>query len=143
MADIFTKDKRSEIMSKIRSKNTKVERIVFSFLGKEKLYFQRHYRRACGSPDVALPRKKKAVFIDGDFWHGRDFSRVKKRLEGNSYWLNKISTNIKRDLKQRKELKQAGWKILEVWEGDLSKKSCQLKNLKKIKTFLKDDEQTN
>lgn len=134
--DVFTREKRREIMSKIRSKNTKVERIVFSFLRKEKIYFQKHYKRACGSPDVALPRKKKAVFIDGDFWHGRSFKKVAKGRESDDYWVVKIKTNMERDKRQRSGLKKAGWKILEIWESDIKKKSGRLENLRKVKTFL-------
>ncbi|RZD19594.1 MAG: hypothetical protein EVG15_00760 [Candidatus Acididesulfobacter diazotrophicus] len=77
MMDKFTKEKRSEIMSNIRSQNTKVEILVFRELRKRKIYFQKHYKKAIGNPDIALPRKKKAVFIDGDFWHGYQFSKLK------------------------------------------------------------------
>lgn len=76
MTDVFSKQKRSEIMSLIRSKNTAIELNVFRFLRRNSIYFQKNYKRAMGSPDVALPRKKKAVFIDGDFWHGWKVLRV-------------------------------------------------------------------
>lgn len=79
MADIFSSEKRREVMSRIRGKNTKAELIVFRYLRKEGVYFQKHYKRAPGSPDIALPRKKRAVFIDGDFWHGKTIDRVMER----------------------------------------------------------------
>jgi len=82
MADCFTKKKRSEIMSKIRNKETKIEKMVFKYLRENKVYFQKHYNWASGKPDIALPRKKKAVFIDGDFWHGRDYEKRKDSLPG-------------------------------------------------------------
>ncbi|OGL99052.1 hypothetical protein A2304_02810 [Candidatus Uhrbacteria bacterium RIFOXYB2_FULL_57_15] len=63
MSDIFSKEKRSEVMSRIRSKNTKVERIVFSFLRKEKIHFQRHYARVVGCPDVARPYARGACLV--------------------------------------------------------------------------------
>ena len=85
MTNVFTPKKRSEIMSKIRSKNNKAEILVFKELQRRKVYFQKHYKRAVGSPDIALPRKKKAVFIDGDFWHGYQFSKQKERLP-KKYW---------------------------------------------------------
>lgn len=66
MADMYSPEKRSDIMSRIRSKETQAEKIVFRYLRQQKLYFQKHYARAAGKPDVALPRKKKAVFIDSD-----------------------------------------------------------------------------
>ena len=85
-------------MSKIRSKNTKAELIVFRELRKRKIYFQKHYKKCVGCPDIAIPSKKIAVFIDGDFWHGRNFHKDKKRLP-KRYWLNKIEGNIVRDKK--------------------------------------------
>ena len=120
MADVFSKEKRSEIMSKIRSKNTKAEVLVFRELRKRGVYFQKHYKRAPGSPDIALPRKKIAIFIDGDFRHGYRFSRGKSRLP-KKYWRAKIEGNIKRDRKNRLLLRKAGWKVLRVWEHEIAK----------------------
>lgn len=120
MADCFTKEKRSEVMSKIRSKNTRAEILVFKELQKRKIYFQKHYKCAAGNPDIALPRKKKAVFIDGDFWHGYQFSKQKKRLP-KKYWLEKIENNIKRDKRVRAKLKREGWQVLRVWEHEILK----------------------
>ena len=134
MADVFTPKKRSEIMSKIRSKNTKVEILVFRELRKSKIYFQKHYKRAVGSPDIALPRKKKAVFIDGDFWHGYQFSKQKERLP-KKYWQGKIENNIKRDRRIRAKLKREGWQVLRVWEHEVLKNFDE--TMKKISSFLK------
>ncbi len=134
MADVFTKKKRSEIMSKIRSQNTKAELLVFRELRKRGVYFQKHYKRAAGSPDIALPRKKKAVFIDGDFWHGYQFSKLKKRLP-KKYWLAKIERNIKRDRNSRAKLRKQGWKVIRIWEHDLKKKNFD-KTIIKIISFL-------
>lgn len=106
-------------MSKIRAKNTKAERIVFRYLRSNRVYFQKHYKRVAGCPDIALPRKKIAVFIDGDFWHGRDFARRKDRLP--DYWKMKIEMNMKRDRKNRRVLVREGWRILRIWEKDLMK----------------------
>lgn len=121
-------------MSKIRSTHTKVEMLVFSGLRKRKIYFQKHYKRAAGNPDIALPKKKIAVFIDGDFWHGYQFSKLKKRLP-KKYWLKKIEDNIKRDRKNRAKLKREGWKVLRVWEHEIQKNPE--KAIGKIVKFLK------
>lgn len=119
-------------MSRIRSKNTVIERMVFRFLRENNVYFQKHYDRAPGKPDIALPRKKKAVFIDGDFWHGRDYQVRKNKLP--QYWILKISANIERDKKNRRLLRLQGWEVLRVWELDLEKK--KEKTLNKIYHFL-------
>ncbi len=134
MPDIFTKEKRSEVMSKIRSKNTTVERVVFSFLRKKKIYFQRHYDRIVGCPDVAIPSRKIAVFLDGDFWHGRNAATRLPKL--NDWWRAKIERNMKRDRAARAALRKDGWSVLKVWEGELMRKRTREKWLEKIRTHL-------
>jgi DNA mismatch endonuclease (patch repair protein) len=136
MVDMFTRKKRSEIMSHIRSKNTEIEKIVFFFLRSRGVHFQKHYKKIAGSPDIALPKKKKAVFIDGDFWHGRDFERVKIGKKGSDYWVKKIKSNMERDKKQRVAIRKAGWSILKTWGSDIKRKSTRQKQLQKIESFL-------
>jgi DNA mismatch endonuclease (patch repair protein) len=116
----FSKEKRSEIMSRIRSSNTKAELLVFKELRKRKVYFQKHYKRAIGKPDIALPRKKKAVFIDGDFWHGYNYDSLKNKLS-KQFWISKIESNIRRDEIVNAKLIQDGWEILRVWENEINK----------------------
>jgi DNA mismatch endonuclease, patch repair protein len=137
MADVFSVEKRSEIMSKIRSKDTVVEKIVFQYLRKQKIYFQQHYSRAHGKPDIALPRKKKAVFIDGDFWHGRDHKRLLRTRPKGDYWIKKIRYNMDRDKLNRAKLAKDGWVILAVWETDIKRKRTQPAELEEIAEFLK------
>jgi DNA mismatch endonuclease (patch repair protein) len=132
--DVFTKRKRSEIMSNIRSKNTTAEKVVFKALRKDGIYFQKHYKKAPGNPDIALPKKKIAIFIDGDFWHGYKYKVLKQRLP-KKYWLKKIEDNIKRDKRNRAKLKREGWKVLRIWEHDIEKNPE--KSLEKIVKFLK------
>lgn len=132
--DVFTKKKRSEIMSRICSKNTSVEKVVFGELRKRKIYFKRHYKKVAGNPDIALPQKKKAIFIDGDFWHGYGFEKSKKRLP-KKYWIKKIEDNIKRDKRNRLKLKKEGWKVLRIWEHDIQKKKNE--SIEKAISFLK------
>lgn len=136
MADVFSKEKRSQIMSRIRSTNTEAEKLAFCYLRKKGIYFQMHHKRTLGHPDIALPRKKKAVFIDGDFWHGRDLERTIKSRGMEDYWTVKIKGNIERDKRQRVALKQNGWGILKVWESDIKRKSTRGNVLKSIEKFL-------
>lgn len=133
MADMFTKEKRSEIMSLIRAKNTGIEKKAFAYLRKNKIYFQHHYSKAPGKPDIALPKKKIAVFVDGDFWHGYKFAKWRRRIP-KEYWREKIASNIARDAKNRRTLKRQGWRVLRVWGHELAKKPD--KTLSKIAEFL-------
>jgi len=136
MADMFSPEKRSEIMSNIRSKETEAERIAFKYLRANKIYFQKHYRRVPGTPDIALPRKKKAVFIDSAFWHGKDFKRIKKSRSPDDYWVVKIAKNIERDKATRDKLVSDGWQLLVVWEADIKRKRTSETSLKLISDFL-------
>ncbi|MDD2325322.1 MAG: very short patch repair endonuclease [Alphaproteobacteria bacterium] len=133
MADTFTKEKRSDIMSRIRSKDTGIEKLVFGHLRRKKVYFQKHYKRVKGCPDIAIPSKKIAVFIDGDFWHGYKFDEWKDRVP-KEYWRNKIESNIARDRRNRAKLKRDGWKVMRIWGHQLSK--SPEKTLGKIETFI-------
>ncbi len=136
MADVFSTDKRSEVMSRIRSKNTKAEMIAFSYLRKQKIYFQKHYSKALGKPDIALPRKKIAIFIDSDFWHGRTYNKVLKNRPPGDYWIMKIAKNMERDKLTRDLLRTKGWKILIVWEEDIKRKRTRYESLAIIGAFL-------
>lgn len=136
MADMFSPEKRSEIMSRIRSQGTQAEKLAFSYLRKHKIYFQKHYKKVPGKPDIALPRKKKAVFIDGDFWHGRDYSRVTANRRPDDYWVKKIRRNMERDAEQRAYLIDNGWQLLTVWESDIKRVRTRLASLESIAEFL-------
>jgi len=133
MADRISKRKRSELMSKIRGKNTGLELSVFHALRLWKIYFQKHYRKASGTPDIALPSKKIAVFIDGDFWHGYRFPSWKRRLP--EFWRKKIERNRERDNKNFRKLRRSGWRVLRVWEHEV-KDDFDL-TIKKIVRFMK------
>jgi len=106
-------------MASIRSKNTKPELIAFAALKARGIRFQRHYENAPGKPDIAKPRKKLAVFVDGDFWHGRELDRVINKYGEDSDWVIKLRRNIVRDLEQEAALRDKGWDVLRVWESDI------------------------
>ncbi len=133
MVDVHTPKIRSKNMRAIKSSNTKIEYHIFTELRKRKIYFRKHYKIGKISIDVALPRKKIAVFIDGDFWHGYKYSELKKRLP-NKYWVNKIESNIKRDRKNRNFLRKNGWKVMRVCEHQI--KMNQNLVLKRIENIL-------
>lgn len=121
-------------MASIKQENTKIERLIFRELRKKKIYFRKHYRKILGTPDISLPSKKKAIFIDGDFWHGYRFLKLKKRLP-KKFWLSKIERNIKRDKIYRSKLRKQGWKVLRIWEHEI--KNNKKGSVKKIMEFLK------
>jgi len=132
--DIFSKRKRSEIMSAVKSKNTLLEKRVFSLLRKSGLKFKIHYGKVIGNPDIATPSIKRAVFIDSDFWHGWRYPKWRHKLN-RDFWVNKIEANRKRDRKVNRALRRVGWKVLRVWEHDLEKDFAG--TVRKIEKYLK------
>ena len=125
MVDIFSKKKRSEIMSLIRSKNTKPEialrKLVSAALYKKGYRYRIHYRKLPGRPDIVFVSKKVAVFVDGAFWHGYQFEKRSKKLP-KKYWVPKIEENMRRDRRNNAKLKKLGWKVVRIWEHDVKKK---------------------
>jgi len=119
MTDIMTSGKRSLVMSKIKGKNTKIERILFSKLKQHKLKVKLHHEIS-GRPDFVIVKDKFAVFVDGCFWHKcpRHFIKPSTR---RSFWINKINNNVKRDRKINSTLRRHGWKVSRFWEHDVEK----------------------
>lgn len=114
----ITREKRSEIMSKIRSSNTKLELRVFEHLEGRGVKFQKHHKML-GKPDIVLLDEKIAIFLDSDFWHGWRFATWSYKLK--PFWYDKISTNIKRDKRIRRKLRAEGWRTIRIWEHQLKK----------------------
>ena len=116
--DRLTPLQRSINMSKIKSENTSQELYIFNELKKLGIKFKRHYK-TYGKPDIAFPDKKIAVFINGEFWHGKNYKSEKNSYK--DFWIEKIQKNINRDKKNYKLLKNEGWTVIKIWDKDLKK----------------------
>ena len=129
MADVFSKKKRSWIMSRIRSKNTSIDIMMREMLSDARLKFVM-YPDLYGKPDFQVG-KKVLVFCDGDFWHG--YRYAEKKRPAKKYWREKIEGNMRRDRKVSRKLRRDGWSVLRIWEHDIKKKpeKCKKKILKK------------
>ena len=133
MTDIFTKRKRSEIMSLIRGKNTVPERIIRKALRAEGYAYRLQY--GSHKIDVAFPKEKVAVFVDGCFWHG--CPRCFRLPEDNrSYWLKKLRDNKRRDCQQTLLLRKKGWKVLRIWEHRLKTREKRARVITRLKQVL-------
>lgn len=117
MVDFVSKEKRSKIMSSIRSKDTGIENELARLLKDAKIKYKRHPKMV-GNPDFIIRDKKVAIFCDGDFWHGKNYKKRKGELP--DFWKNKIETNIKRDRKTNRKLRKLGWKVVRLWEKDIN-----------------------
>lgn len=119
MADVFTPEKRSQIMSRIRGRNTKPEIVLRSMLHRMGYRFTVNgpkNRKLPGKPDIVLPKLGTVVFVHGCFWHGhegcRHFRMPQTRRE---WWEAKISGNRARDRRNAEELYQLGWHVVTIW----------------------------
>lgn len=128
MSDAFSKLKRSQIMSKVKSKDTQLELYFKDML---KGYCFRYQPKIFGKPDFSLKKLKIAIFIDSCFWHkcNRHFREPKSN---KSYWKPKIKRNVERAKEVNKELKKQGWKVIRFWEHEIKKNStrCKIKVIK-------------
>ena len=121
MADIFTKAKRSEVMSLIRGKgNKETERVLLALLKQNKITGWRRHLPLPGKPDFAFPKKRVAVFVDGCFWHGcpKCYTRPKTN---RAFWDRKREQNMARDMRVNRQLRRQGWKVLRIWQHALQK----------------------
>lgn len=116
--DVHTKSQRSYNMSRIRSKDTLPEKKLSKLLWKAGYRYRKHYR-IVGKPDLVIVSKKIAIFVDGEFWHGKNFRKWKGNL--SNFWLNKVSENIKRDKRNDRYLIKAGWMVIHVWGRQIIK----------------------
>lgn len=111
-------DKRRIIMKAIHSNNTSIEIMLRRELWKYGVRYRIHKKILGCRPDISIKKYKLAIFVDGDFWHGRDFSD--ERIHANKkYWDNKIRRNIERDLEQTILLRDEGWTVFRFWGTDI------------------------
>jgi len=130
-ADVFSKKKRSEVMSLIRSKNTKPEIYVRSFLHKNGYRFRLHQNNLPGKPDIVLKRHKVVINVNGCFWHQHNCGKSNIPKSNRKFWLNKFKNNKKRDRLNTLKLRKLGWKVYKIWECKVNKQTQSLvKNLK-------------
>lgn len=114
----------SRIKARVRGSDTKPEMRLRRALWARGLRYRVHDRQLPGSPDILFPRERLAIFCDGDFWHGRDWPALRRKLQGRAnpgYWIPKIKSNIDRDKRQVEQLKRLGWTVVRVWESSISK----------------------
>jgi len=120
--DNLTKEQRHKNMSRIRSKNTKPEVILRKALWHKGIRYRKNYNKLPGKPDIAITRYRIAIFVDGDFWHGKNMDKINKQIKSNrEYWLPKLEKNKQRDAEINDFLTEEGWLVLRFWESDIKK----------------------
>lgn len=121
---------RSRTMRAVKSRDTKPEMVVRRMVHAMGKRFRLHRDDLPGKPDLAFPRLRKVIFVNGCFWHGHDCKRGDRQPKNNAeYWANKISRNKERDQRSVEALRAMGWDVLVIWE-------CQLKDREALKKRL-------
>lgn len=109
-------------MARVRLKRGIAETLLAKSLWHSGIRYRRNYKKLPGSPDIAITKHHIAIFVDGEFWHGKDWEKRKSRLKSNrEYWIEKIEENMARDLRNDNELQSMGWYVLHFWETDVIK----------------------
>ena len=123
--DDMTKEQRRRNMQKIRSKDTRAEVLLRKALWKKGYRYRKNWKRLPGCPDIVLTKQKICVFVDGEYFHGKDWDAGRKeKAEAGSnaaYWVPKIERNIERDRSADAELNGLGWTVLRFWSRDVVK----------------------
>jgi DNA mismatch endonuclease (patch repair protein) len=132
MADTLTPAERSERMSRIRSRDTKPELIVRRYLHGLGLRYRLHAKDLPGHPDIVMPKYGVVVFVEGCFWHGHACQKGRVPGTNSTFWAIKVATNQARDKRNQRALRQAGWRVLRVWECQLAKRNGREKTLARL-----------
>lgn len=135
MADVFSKAKRSDVMSRIRSRgNEETELALIRLFRSHNITGWRRNWRLEGKPDFVFPTQRLVIFVDGCFWHGCPVHGTQPSTN-QAYWKSKLERNRARDKRVTRVLRTYGWRVLRVWHHDLSRRNqCRL--VRKIKRNL-------
>ena len=134
--DFMSPETRSAVMSRIRGRDTGPERTVQAMLEALGLEFETHVRLLPGRPDFVLRKHSLCIFVDGDFWHGWRFDDWRMKL--SEKWEAKIAANRRRDDRNRRLLRKAGWQVLRIWEHQVRRapRGCRRSILMRVKRGL-------
>ena len=109
-------------MSRVRSKGSEIEQLLCRELWKRNLRYRRNIQSVYGKPDIAFIRKKIAVFVDSEFWHGFNWETKQNDIKSNrDFWIPKIERNIARDREVTEHLTKDGWIVLRFWGNEIKK----------------------
>lgn len=132
MADVWTKEKRSEVMSLVRGRGNKdTELVLVRLFRQNKIKGWRRHTSLPGRPDFTFRKHRLTLFVDGCFWHGcPKHRRIPK--SNRAFWTRKIFGNIERDKKVFRLLCKLGWKVLRIWEHELRDEERVLKRVQRL-----------
>lgn len=132
--DKLTPEQRKKCMRANKSKGTKPELALAKAMWALGLRYRKNSGSIFRKPDFSFKKYKVAVFVDGEFWHGKDWEQRKVEIKGNrEFWIAKIERNIRRDMEVTGRLKAEGWTVLRFWSNDVVKNTiCCAEKVKEI-----------
>jgi DNA mismatch endonuclease, patch repair protein len=120
MTDVYSPEKRSAVMRRVKGRNTTPEMTVRRALTRLGARYRLHRKDLPGNPDIVMPGRKLALFVHGCFWHGHDCARGSRVPKANrEYWVAKVGRNVARDARSAEALAALGWRVETIWECDL------------------------
>ena len=120
MSDVYSAEKRSAVMRRVKGRNTTPELKVRKALTRLGARYRLHRKDLPGNPDIVLPGRKLALFVHGCFWHGHDCARgARVPKQNRDYWIAKVGRNVARDARTRAALADLGWRVETIWECEL------------------------
>ena len=120
MTDVFSAEKRSDVMRRVKGRDTSPELAVRRMLWRLGARYRLHRKDLPGHPDIVMPGRRLAVFVHGCFWHGHDCARgARVPKQNRDYWEGKVGRNRDRDAANLEKLEALGWRVLTVWECEL------------------------
>lgn len=120
--DVLTKEQRRRNMQAIRNRGTKDETLLAKTLWRQGHRYRKNDKSVFGKPDLTFKQYKLAVFVDSEYFHGKNWETEKYRIQTNrDFWWTKIENNMKRDKKVNEELVRTGWKVLRFWSKEIRK----------------------
>ncbi|ATD64785.1 very short patch repair endonuclease [Neisseria weixii] len=120
--DKLNPEQRRKCMQANKSKGTKPELLLAKAMWQLGLRYRKNNKTVFGKPDFSFKKYKVAVFVDGEFWHGKDWEIKKARIKGNrEFWVAKIERNMRRDKEVTNRLKAEGWEVLRFWGKEVAK----------------------
>ena len=132
MTDVFTRKKRSNVMSRIRGKGNKSTEIkLLNLFRVHGVTGWRRHQPIPGKPDFVFRKERLVVFVDGCFWHGCPTCYIKPK-QNAEFWENKIGGNIRRDRKVSRQLRTDGWSVCRVWECKLKKPDVVMRRIQRM-----------
>lgn len=122
MTDNVSPEKRSQVMARVGSRDTKPELLIRKGLHALGFRYRLHVKDLPGKPDLVFPRYKSVIQVNGCFWHGHSCPRCRMPSSNGEYWNRKVARNKERDAENRQLLLDDGWRVLTIWECALTGK---------------------